>query len=131
MLPVKVDRDRQYEEDCYCFWIILFDCKHWHAEIQKFSSCVYYLIVELDLRLLALLYLMFKFTVLFILTFDFISEVIFLILIFSFCCYQSIWSYALVVRAQDSQSKGPRFNTTGWQQGRLSLLSFWGQSNEY
>ena len=30
----------------------------------------------------------------------------------------------LVVKALDSQSRGPKFKTTGWLQGRLSLSSF-------
>ena len=33
----------------------------------------------------------------------------------------------LVVKALDSQSKGPVFKTTGWLQGRLSLSSFRGR----
>ena len=32
----------------------------------------------------------------------------------------------LVVKALDSQSRGPVFKTTGWLQGRLSLPSFRG-----
>ena len=36
-----------------------------------------------------------------------------------------------VVRVLDSQSKGLQFETTWCLQGRLSLLCFWGQSNEY
>ena len=35
-----------------------------------------------------------------------------------------IWSNGLVVKMLDSQSGGPVFKTTGWLQGRLSLLSF-------
>ena len=35
--------------------------------------------------------------------------------------------YGLVVKALDSQSRGPVFKTTGWFQGRLSLSSFQGQ----
>ena len=34
------------------------------------------------------------------------------------------WSNGLVVKALDSQSRGPVFKTTGWLQGRLSLSSF-------
>ena len=37
----------------------------------------------------------------------------------------------LVVKALDSQFRGPVFKTTGWLQGRLSLSSFRGRSNEY
>ena len=36
-------------------------------------------------------------------------------------------SNGLVVRALDSQSRGPVFKTTGWLQGRLSLSSFRGR----
>ena len=35
--------------------------------------------------------------------------------------------YGLVVKALDSQSRGPVFKTTGWFQGRLSLSSFQGR----
>ena len=38
------------------------------------------------------------------------------------------WPSAKVL---DSQSRGPRFETTGWLQGQLSLSSFRGQSIEY
>ena len=38
-----------------------------------------------------------------------------------------LWSYSLVVKALDSQSRGPVFKTTGWLQGRLSLSSFRGR----
>ena len=41
------------------------------------------------------------------------------------------WSNELVVKVLDSQSRGPRFKTTGWLQGQLSLSSFRGRSNEY
>ena len=41
------------------------------------------------------------------------------------------WSNGLVVKALDSQSRGPMFETTGWLQGRLSLSSFRGRWNEY
>ena len=37
----------------------------------------------------------------------------------------------LVLKLLDSQSSAPKFKTTGWFQGRLSLSSFQGQSNEY
>ena len=33
-----------------------------------------------------------------------------------------IWSNGLVVKALDSQSRGPLFKTTGWLQGPLSLF---------
>ena len=33
------------------------------------------------------------------------------------------WSNGLVVKALDSQSRGPVFKTAGWLQGRLSLSS--------
>ena len=36
-------------------------------------------------------------------------------------------SNGLVVKALDSQSKGPVFKTTGWFQGRLSRSSFRGR----
>ena len=36
------------------------------------------------------------------------------------------WSNGLVVKALDSQSRGPMFKTTDWLQGRLSLSSFGG-----
>ena len=36
-------------------------------------------------------------------------------------------SNGLVVKAQDFQSRGPVFKTTGWFQGRLSLSSFRGR----
>ena len=38
-----------------------------------------------------------------------------------------IWINGLVVKALDSQSRGPMFKTTGWLQGWLSLSSVWGQ----
>ena len=38
-----------------------------------------------------------------------------------------IWSDGLVVKSLDPQSRGPVFKTTGWLQGRLSLLSFLGR----
>ena len=34
-----------------------------------------------------------------------------------------VWSNGLVVKALDSQSRGPVFKTTGWLQGQLSLSS--------
>ena len=34
-----------------------------------------------------------------------------------------------MVRALDSQSRGPMFKTTEWLQGQLSFLSFRGQQN--
>ena len=37
------------------------------------------------------------------------------------------WSNGLVVKALDSQSRGPVFKTTGWLQGRLSLSSLRGR----
>ena len=42
-----------------------------------------------------------------------------------------IWTSGLVFRALDSWSRVPVFKTTGWLQGRLSLWSFRGRSNEY
>ena len=36
-------------------------------------------------------------------------------------------NHGLVVKALDSQSRGPVFKTTGWLQGRLSLSSFRGR----
>ena len=36
-----------------------------------------------------------------------------------------------MVKALDSQFRGPVFKTFGWLQVRLSLQSFWGQSNNY
>ena len=42
-----------------------------------------------------------------------------------------LWSNGLVVKALDSQSRGPVFKTTEWLQGRLSLSSFQGRQNEY
>ena len=41
------------------------------------------------------------------------------------------WSNDLVVKVLDSQSRGPRFKTTGWLQDQLGLSSFWGWSVEY
>ena len=41
-------------------------------------------------------------------------------------CYGR-WSIGLVVKALDSQSRGPVFKTTGWLQGRLSLSSLRGR----
>ena len=41
------------------------------------------------------------------------------------------WSNGLVVKALDSQSKSPRFKTTGWLQGWLSLSSLRGRLNNY
>ena len=38
-------------------------------------------------------------------------------------------SNSLVVKALDSQSRGPELKTTGWLQSRLSLSSFLGRSN--
>ena len=38
-----------------------------------------------------------------------------------------LWSNGLVVKALDSQSRGPMFKTTGWLQGQLSLSSFRGR----
>ena len=38
-----------------------------------------------------------------------------------------IWSNGLVVKALDSQSRGPVLKTTRWFQGRLSLSSFQGR----
>ena len=38
-----------------------------------------------------------------------------------------LWSNGLVVKALDSQSRGPMSKTTGLLQDRLSLSSFWGQ----
>ena len=35
-----------------------------------------------------------------------------------------MWSNDLVVKALDSQSRGPVFKTTGWLQGQLSVSSF-------
>ena len=37
--------------------------------------------------------------------------------------YLNLWSNGLVVKALDSQSRGPVFKTAGWLQGRLSLSS--------
>ena len=37
------------------------------------------------------------------------------------------WSNGIVVKALDSQSRGPVIKTTGWLQGRLSLSSFRGR----
>ena len=37
------------------------------------------------------------------------------------------WSNGLVVKALDSQSRGPVFKSTGWLQDRLSLSSFRGR----
>ena len=42
-----------------------------------------------------------------------------------------IYKNDLVVRALNSQSRGPRFKTTEWLQGGLSLSSIRGRSNEY
>ena len=36
----------------------------------------------------------------------------------------NLWSNGLVVKALDSQSRGPVFKTSEWLQGRLSLSSF-------
>ena len=38
---------------------------------------------------------------------------------------QFVWSKDLVVKALDSQSRGPLFKDTGWLQVRLSLSSFY------
>ena len=40
-------------------------------------------------------------------------------------------SNGVVFRALDSQFRGPRFKTTGWFQGRLSLSFFQDWSSEY
>ena len=48
--------------------------------------------------------------------------------------YEIIRAYetnSLVLKVQDSQSRGPRFKTTGLLQGWLSLSFFWDQLNEY
>ena len=37
----------------------------------------------------------------------------------------------IVVKALDSQSRGPKFKTAGWLQGQYSLSSFWGWLNKY
>ena len=37
--------------------------------------------------------------------------------------YIGLWSNGLVVKALDSQFRGPVFKTAGWLQGRLSLSS--------
>ena len=50
--------------------------------------------------------------------------------VFFWPCYffllDSFWSNILVVRALDSQYRGPRFKIIGWLQGRPSLSSFGG-----
>ena len=40
---------------------------------------------------------------------------------------KTLSSNGLVVKALDSQSRGPVFKTTGWLQGRLSLSSLQGR----
>ena len=40
------------------------------------------------------------------------------------CFLNIIWNNGLVVKALDSQSRGPMFKTTGWFQAQLSLSSF-------
>ena len=40
---------------------------------------------------------------------------------------EDLWSYGLVVKVLDSQSRGPVLKTTGRLQGRLSLLSYRGR----
>ena len=40
------------------------------------------------------------------------------------------WNNGPVVKAPDSQSRGPVFKSTEWLPGQLSLSSFWGRSNE-
>ena len=42
-----------------------------------------------------------------------------------------IGRYGLVIKELDSQSRGPKFETTGWLQGWLSLSSLRGRLNEY
>ena len=49
--------------------------------------------------------------------------------LFFFTLY--VWSNGLVIKALDSQSRCPLFKATGWLEGRLSLLSSRGRSNEY
>ena len=55
----------------------------------------------------------------------------FLALFCYFFLLDSFWSNILVVRALDSQYRGPRFKIIGWLQGRPSLSSFGGSSDEY
>ena len=40
--------------------------------------------------------------------------------------FSLLWSIGLVLKALDSQSRGPVFKTSGWLQGRLSISSFRG-----
>ena len=41
--------------------------------------------------------------------------------------FEHLWSNDLVVKALDFQSRGSELKTTGWFEGRLSLLSFQGR----